>query len=256
MIDTHTHLNDPRFDDDREAVRARARQAGVERVIHCGYSLESSRQALGMAQAWGDGAAVGVHPHDARSLREADLIELRHLAAREGVVAIGETGLDYHYDEPKPSVQQEALGLQVRLAAETGLPLVLHSREAHDDLTAALRQAPAPVSGVFHCFTGTREQAEEILDLGFYLGAAGVVTFPKSGDLREVFAWVPLDRVLLETDSPYMAPPPYRGKRCEPAYVARVLETLAEVRGLPAGEVEQATTENALRCFPRLRACG
>ncbi|HEY3280939.1 MAG TPA: TatD family hydrolase [Armatimonadota bacterium] len=252
MIDTHAHLNDPKFDLDREEVRLRARQAGVERVIHCGYSLESSQLALRMAREWGDAAALGIHPHDALALDEDVLRWIREAAADPAVVAVGEVGLDFHYDRPEPHAQKEALRRQFVLAQELALPLVLHVRESHAALVQELQDHGRGPGGVFHCFTGTLAEAEEALALGFYLGAGGVVAFPKSGELRATFASVPLERILLETDSPYLAPPPYRGKRCEPAYVARVLEVLAEVRGMPREALEQATTENALRCFPKL----
>jgi TatD DNase family protein len=253
MIDTHAHLNEPRFAEDFGVVRDRAMAAGVSRLIIVGYDLPSSRNALQLSEVSGDGAAVGIHPHDADTCDSAALIALREWASSSHVVALGEIGLDYHYDHSPRETQQEAFRSQIRLGKETGLPLIMHCREAYTDLIALLSEENAgEVGGVSHCFWGTDDDAAQLLELGFYLGVGGGITFPKSEDLRQALLKIPRDRILLETDCPYMAPVPYRGKRNEPAYLPLVAQKLAELFEIPVEQVIEETTANALRCFPRL----
>jgi TatD DNase family protein len=253
IVDTHAHLNEPRFAEDYLVVRERARHAGVHRIVVVGYDLPSSRAALEMASHFGDGASVGVHPHDAAGWDDSALDDLHHLAAAEPAVAVGEIGLDYHYDRPSREDQIRAFRSQIRLAKARGLPLIMHCREAYDDLCRILEEEDAGAAGgVAHCFWGTDSDARRLTEMGFYLGVGGGVTFPKSEDLRRTLLGVPIDRILLETDCPYLAPLPYRGKRNEPAYLTHVAARLAELYGLSMQQVAQATTANAFRCFRRL----
>jgi TatD DNase family protein len=241
MIDSHCHLADAVFAADLPDVIERARAAGIRRamcILAAGDSAESSAAArvrgLWPAVRW----ATGIHPHQAQTFagRIDEAVGLvRAAAADEGASAIGEIGLDYHYDFSTPPVQQAVFDAQVRLARELGLPIVIHTREATADTFAILRDAgQGTIRGIFHCFTGDVPMAREALDLGFHVSIAGIVTFPRSADIREVAAYVPADRLLIETDSPYLAPVPHRGKRNEPAFVARVLDQVAALRGIAA----------------------
>jgi TatD DNase family protein len=239
------------FDRDREAVIEAAFAAGVERVVVPGIELESSEAAVALAQRYAGRlfAGVGTHPHDADTLTPERLDAQRTLASQPGVVAIGEIGLDYYRDLSPRDVQRAALAAQLGLARELDLPVILHNRESHDDLVGLLRSDGQGVRGVFHCFIGDRAMARDALDLGFYLSFAGPLAFPKNVELGEVAAWAPLERILIETDCPYLAPPPYRGKRNEPAYVAFVARRLAELRGATLDEIASATTRNAAALF-------
>jgi TatD DNase family protein len=190
-----------------------------------------------------------VHPHDATTLTPESLAAIRQLAAEPGVVAIGETGLDYYRDLSPRDVQREALVAQMALARELDLPIILHNRESHADLIGLLREHGHGLRGVFHCFIGDQQMARDALDLGFYLSFAGPLTYPQNTALAAVAAWAPLDRVLVETDCPYLTPPPYRGKRNEPRHVALVAARLAEQRGLSPAEVAEATSRNAATFF-------
>lgn len=253
LIDTHTHLNDPRFDSDLDEVIARAQAAGVERIVVCGADVPSSRQAVDIARRYDVVyATVGVHPHDAKTFGEGNLRELRELSTADKVIAIGEIGLDFHYDfSPRPD-QKKAFEAQLRLAQEVGLPVVVHSREAHAETMAVIRAAGAVEGCVFHCFSGDVGQAWEVFDLGFYVGVDGPVTYNKSEKLREVVAACPPDRLVVETDCPYLAPVPHRGKRNEPAFVRCVCEAVAGIRGISREEVAEMTSRNARRLFARM----
>ena len=254
MIDTHTHLNDPRFSADSDEVRACARQAGVNLLLVVGYDLPSSSSALALALRYGDAAAVGVHPHDAQTFEAAAVDRLRELASAPQVVAIGETGLDYHYGFSSRNSQCEAFRIHIRLAKQLNLPLVVHCREAFDDLCSIMKEEEASaVGGVVHCFTGGVDDAHRVVEMGFYLGVSGVITFPKSDAIRDALASVPAERLMLETDCPYMAPQPVRGKRCEPAHIVYTARKLAELRGVSVEEVLQLSDSNARKCFPRLQ---
>lgn len=263
LVDSHAHLESPRFDADREAVIRRAAEAGVEAVITCGADLASSEAAVSLADAhptlW---AAVGIHPHEARRaygeatggddgpapIDEALIGRIARLAGHPRVVAIGEIGLDYHYGLSPRRAQRAVLQRQLALAAELGMPVILHNRESDDDLRAIVDGAE-PLRGVLHCFLAGREMAEWALARGLYIGVAGPITFKRSDELRELMRDVPLERLLIETDSPYLAPHPLRGRRNEPAYVAHVAEGLAGALGIAPEVVARRTRDNARRLF-------
>ena len=246
MIDAHAHLTDRRFADDVDLVLERARHVGIERVLTAGEDLASSEAALALARRHDDvRVAVGVHPHRAESWNDDVARALAELARDGNVVAIGEIGLDYHYDLSPREVQQAVFRGQVRLARELQRPIVIHTREADEDTIAILRgEGDGEVAGVLHCFTGTDALATAGLELGLYVSLAGIITFPKAAGLRETVRRLPLERLLAETDSPFLAPVPYRGKRNEPAHVARVVEQLAALHGTTADRMAAQTTAN------------
>ena len=252
LIDTHAHLDLPQFERDRARVVARAREAGIG-MITVGIDLESSRRAVRLAKGYKIYAAVGVHPHEAERYRgslERTLKELEELARAERVVALGEIGLDYYRNLSPREAQVEVFRAQLRLAERLDLPVVVHDREADEDILAILREADVP--GVVHSFSSTLEVAEELIELGFYLGFSGPVTFPRAPQ-REVVTQVQMERILVETDAPYLTPVPYRGRRNEPAYVRHVARAIAALRGLPEEEVARQTTENAGRLFGKMK---
>lgn len=251
LVDTHCHLDFPDYRDDLPAVLARAREAGVSRIVTVGIDLATSRAAVELAAH--DPAlfaTAGVHPHHVRELTAGDYALLRELAGHPRVVAYGEIGLDYVKEYSPPAMQREHFLRQVALAGELALPLVIHDREAHADTLAILREAlPLSAGGVLHCFSGDAAFAEEVLGLGFYISIPGVVTFPKAGVMQEAVRQVPLDRLLLETDGPFLAPVPRRGKRNEPALMLHTARKVAELKGVSLAEVARATTANAERLF-------
>ncbi|MCS6897090.1 MAG: TatD family hydrolase [Nitrospira sp.] len=252
FFDTHTHLDDARYNGDREAVLARARQAGVEAFMTIGCDLASSLAAVSLASQYESVyAAIGVHPHETRHIADSWYDEFRRLANSKKVVAYGEIGLDYHYNHSSPKEQQKRFREQVQLGRELNLPLIIHTREAQQDTIAILKEEKASeVGGVFHCFSGDVWLAKDALDLGFYLSFSGIVTFQNATMLREIAKTVPLDRLLIETDCPYLSPVPYRGRRNEPAYVTCVADKLAALYGtLSAEDIGAQTTENARRLF-------
>jgi TatD DNase family protein len=255
MTDSHAHLNHPDFASDLEEVLARARSAGVGRMIVVGYDLASSRRAVELAEReTGVFAAVGVHPHDAETWSSEARPELRELARRGRVVAIGETGLDYHRDLSSREAQRASLQAHLEVAIEAGLPVILHNRKAAEDLLAILegpiRRLPAMI---WHCFSGERELARRALELGLFLGLGGPLTFQNARRLREVAAELPLERVLLETDCPYLAPHPLRGRRNEPANLALIAEELARLRRISLETLLAQTEKNAEAAFPGLK---
>jgi TatD DNase family protein len=251
LVDSHLHLDDPRFDADRDAVLARARQAGVTAALTIGNGTGPDDMACGLplarAHEW-IYTSVGVHPHDAARMEPRHLEMIWELGSDDRVVAIGETGLDYHYDNSPRPLQREAFHRQLALAKASDLPVIIHTREAEED-TIALLEEHAPVRGVVHCFTGTAHLAERALDMGLTLSFSGILTFPKSGALRAVASGVPDDRLLLETDAPYLAPVPHRGQRNEPAFVAATAALLAGLRGTTPEVLGAVTTENFKRLF-------
>lgn len=249
LTDTHAHLNAPEFDKDREATIARAKEAGVTRIVNIGFNRETIPTSLALAEAydfiW---AAVGWHPQDAKDMRPEDLGWLEELCKREKVVAIGEIGLDYYWDTSPKDVQDRVFREQIRLARKVGKPIIIHNRDAHHDVVETLKQEKAAeVGGIMHCFAGSWETAKLCLDMNFYISFGGPVTFKNARQPKEVLAQVPLDRLLLETDSPYLTPHPFRGKRNESAHVRLVAEAAAEIKGLPVEEIARVTTENAIR---------
>jgi TatD DNase family protein len=256
LVDSHTHIDMPQFDADREAVVARAREAGIETMLIVGGVDEEDghRRALRVAEAFGFPASAGVHPHEARLATEAIYDELRGLARDKRIVAIGEIGLDFHYDHSPRPVQREVFRRQVRLARDLGLPVIIHTREADDETAALLEgEGAAQAGGVIHCFTGGHDLARRALALGFYVSFSGIVAFPRSEVIQQVAAALPLDRLLVETDAPFLAPPPHRGKRNEPAFVVEVARKVAGHRGQPVEEVGAAAVRNFRRLF-RLEA--
>jgi TatD DNase family protein len=261
VIDSHCHLADDAFAGDLDEVVRRSQDAGLQAAL-CILSAGDAKEAAAAARvraAWpAVRFSIGVHPHNAGQFegRVDDVAGVLRAGVEEwSAVAIGEIGLDYHYDfSPRP-VQQEVFRAQTALALELGRPVVIHTREATDDTFDMLREAGPSLRGVFHCFTGDVAMARAALDIGFYISLAGIVTFPRAESLREVGAFVPADRLLIETDSPYLAPVPYRGKRNEPSYVARVAEALAALRGVSAADVAAQSAANfealfLANCFP------
>lgn len=253
LIDSHCHLTDRQFEDDFEAVLTRAHAAGVGRFIVIGANGDFSHneKAVALAQAHPSiFAVVGVHPHDAKSITEETYAQLRQLAQHPKVVGLGETGLDFYYDNSPREDQRTHFRRFIRLANELDLPLSMHVRDAYAEAAATLREeSGGKVRGVMHCFTGSEAEAHELLALGLYISFSGIVTFKSAHELRAVAKTVPLDRLLVETDCPLLAPVPYRGKRNEPAYVAQVAHTIAEVRGCSLEEVAAATKRNTEALF-------
>ena len=251
ITDTHVHVNLDSYDGDREAVIARAEAAGVVLMVNVGFTLETSRESVALAESHGSiYASVGLHPHDAADATDALLDDLTALARHPRVVAIGETGLDYYRDLSPRDAQEAAFRSQIRLAKELELPLIVHNRDALSDVLRIIDDEGPPTSGgVMHCFPGDAEYAREVIARGFYVGVGGPVTYSKRGRLRNVVESVPLNRLLIETDAPWLPPAPHRGKRNEPAYVALVANAVAEIRGIALPDLARATTGNALRLF-------
>ncbi len=250
LFDTHAHLNDHAFDPDREALMAGFASAGVGLVMNAGCSLESSRESAAMAAdyPWLY-ASVGSHPDAADEVDEAVLEEYRKLCKlNPKVKAIGEIGLDYHYEDIPRQIQKKAFRMQMALAQELGLPVIVHERDAHEDGLAIVKEFPK-VRGVFHCYSGSAEMARQLVALGWYIGFTGVLTFKNARKAVETAASIPLERIVLETDCPYMAPEPFRGKRCHPGYLYRMAEKLAEIRGISLEAVHAATYENGKRLY-------
>ncbi len=249
MIDVHAHLDDERFDEDRAEVLAQMRQAGIKRVINSGSTHASCKRAVELASE-NDFiyASVGIYPHDSAELEERGLDELRALAQSPKVVAIGEIGLDYYYDTVCKPVQQKWFHAQLALAEELNLPVVIHSRNAMQDTLNILREHPHN-TGIFHCYSGSVESLREVVELGWSISMGGVVTFKNARVAKEVAAAVPADRLMLETDSPYLAPVPYRGKRNSSLYLPAVAAEIAAIRSTTPEEIERFTDENALKMF-------
>jgi TatD DNase family protein len=244
----------PPFDHDREAVVARARAAGVAGMLVVGGVDEEQghRRAIRVAEGLGLPVSAGIHPHESRLATEAIYDELKGLAREKRIVAIGEIGLDFHYDYSPRDVQREAFRRQIRLARDAGLPLIVHTREADDETATILEEEGArDAGGVIHCFTGGEELARRALALGFYISFSGIVAFPRADTIQAVARTVPEDRLLVETDSPFLAPPPHRGKRNEPAFVVEVARKVAGLRGATLEAVGAAARRNFERLFPR-----
>jgi len=257
LIDSHCHLEYDSFAAEGEAVIERARAAGVGGCVSIGTRLSTFPKTLAVAErydrVW---CSVGVHPHDAALEPLADAALLLLHTAHPKVVGIGETGLDYYYDRSPRDIQAAVFRAHIAASRETGLPLIVHTRDAEDDTIAILEEetAKGAFPGVLHCFSGTAKLAAAGLRLGFYVSASGIIAFKNSGALREVFRDVPLERLLVETDSPYLAPPPHRGKRNEPAFVVHTAAVLAGVKGVSAEEIACITTENFFRLFAKAAA--
>ncbi len=253
LIDSHAHIQGKEYTGEVAAVIARAREAGVEAIIAVGGAgdMSSNTEAIGLAESFPDVyATVGMHPHDAKDVGDHEMRMLKELTARAKVVAVGETGLDYYYNHSPREVQRRVFTRFVHLACETGLPLVVHERDASRDAAEIIRgEGSAKLYGVIHCFTGDYEAARTYLELGFYLSFTGIITFKNAEPLRDVVRKIPLERMLVETDSPYLAPVPHRGKRNEPAYVRFVAETIAKVKEIHIEEVVRITSRNTATLF-------
>jgi TatD DNase family protein len=253
LVDSHAHLTFSKFDGDRLDVLDRAWKAGVEQIVTVGSGegIDGNRKALELAgkdaRIW---ATVGVHPHDADGFEKEWITALGSMLGHERVVAVGEAGLDYHYMNSSKEAQAECFRAQLKLAHQYDLPIIIHDRDAHDDLLSLVREEGVPkAGGVFHCFSGDLAYAEKVLDAGFHISFSGIVTFPKAHDVLGVAAEIPLERMLIETDCPYLAPQPHRGKRNEPAFVRHVAETIAEAKELDLRDVARVTSINAKRLF-------
>ena len=252
ITDSHCHLDFPDFEDTRDAVVARATEAGVHRMVTICTRLDRAPAVRAIAEAhapvyW----AAGTHPMSAAEVPLVAVEELEALAAHPKFVGIGETGLDYHYTADSAAAQAESLRIHIEAARRTRLPLIIHARDADDDMARILSEEhrAAPYSCVMHCFSSGAALAQTALDLGFYLSMSGIAAFPRSAELREIFAAAPVDRILVETDSPYLAPPPHRGRRNEPAYVAKTAAVGAEVLGMDYPDFARQTCENFDRLF-------
>ena len=250
LFDTHAHMDDRAFDPDREELLRELPGKGIGLLMNPGCSLASSRNAVALADRYDYiYAAVGSHPDAADEVNDAVLEQYRALCkGNPKVRAIGEIGLDYHYEDVPRSVQQQAFRAQMALAAELDLPVIVHEREAHEDGMAILREFPT-VRGVFHCYSGSAEMARQLVNLGWYIGFTGVLTFKNARKAVETAESIPLERIVLETDCPYMAPTPFRGSRNDPGYLYRMAERLAEIRGLPLEEIRRITMENGRRLY-------
>ena len=249
LFDTHAHLNDPAFDEDREELMAGLRDKGIGYVMNAGCSLQSSKDIIAMAEnyPWLY-ASVGSHPDSADEVNDDVIEEYRQLCRHEKVKAIGEIGLDYYYEDIPREIQKNAFRMQMALAQEVDLPVIIHEREAHDDGMRIVKEFPK-VKGVFHCYSGSAEMARQLVNMGWYIGFTGVLTFKNARKAVETAASIPLDRIVLETDCPFMAPEPFRGKRNDPGYLPKMAEKLAEIRGISVEEAIAVTTENAKRLY-------
>ena len=250
LFDTHAHMDDDSFDVDRHELLASLPGQGVGLVMNPGCSFESSLDAIALAETYDFVyAAVGSHPDVADEVDEALIAKYRDLCARHPrIKAIGEIGLDYHYEDIPRDIQKRAFRLQMELAKELDLPVIVHEREAHEDGMNVVRDFPE-VTGVFHCYSGSAEMARQLVDRGWYIGFTGVLTFKNARKAIEVASAIPLDRIVLETDCPYMSPDPFRGRRNDPGKLYRMAEKLAEIRGLSVEEIHAITTENGKKLY-------
>ncbi|MGM0831083.1 MAG: TatD family hydrolase [Bacillota bacterium] len=251
LFDTHVHLNAEQFDEDLEEVISRAREAGVEKMVVVGFDRPTINRAMELIEQYEFlYASIGWHPVDAIDLKDEDLAWIEELSNHPKVVAIGEMGLDYHWDKSPKDVQKEVFRKQIHLAKKVKLPIIIHNRDATQDIVDILREEGAEeVGGIMHCFSGSPEIAQECVDMNFYISLGGPVTFKNAKKPKEVAKEIPLEKLLIETDCPYLAPHPNRGKRNEPAYVKLVAEQIAELKEVSLEEVENITTENAKKLF-------
>ena len=249
LFDTHAHLNDRAFDKDREELLQGFQDKGVGLIMNAGCDLQSSLECIAMAEKYPFVyAAVGSHPDAADGVNAELIDQYRQLAAHEKVKAIGEIGLDYHYEDIPREIQIKAFRMQMELARELDMPVIVHEREAHEDGMAIVREFK-DVKGVFHCYSGSAEMAKQLVDMGWYIGFTGVLTFKNARKAIETAQAIPLERIVLETDCPYMAPEPFRGKRNDPGYLYRMAEKLAEIRGISTEEAVAATAENGKKLY-------
>ena len=251
IFESHAHYDDDAFDEDRESLLGSLQQQGIEYVINVGASLASTARAISLAADYDFiYAAAGVHPSDTDELNEENFIWLKDQCKKDKVVAVGEIGLDYHYPDTNKPIQQKWFARQLWLANEVHLPVIIHSRDAAKDTLDIMKgEAPVEKGGVIHCYSYTKELARDFLNMGYYFGIGGVLTFKNAKKLREAVEYIPMDRLLIETDSPYLAPEPYRGKRNCSLYLPYVVDALAEIKGLTPEEVITITRENGLSLF-------
>lgn len=251
IFDSHAHLDDERFDGERDRIIARAKESGIELILNPGADLNTSLRAVNLAEKYEMiYAAVGVHPHDVKDMDEDTIQVLRALSNKEKVVAIGEIGLDFYYDHSPRELQRKWFRRQIELAKEVNLPMIIHDRDAHEETFKILKEYDAGTLGcVMHCYASSVEMAREYIKMGVYISLAGPVTFNNARKTYEVAKEIPLEWLLVETDSPYLTPVPYRGKRNEPAYVKLVAEKIAEAKGITLEEVARQTTLNAKKLF-------
>lgn len=251
LIDSHAHIDDERFNKDRDKLIESLKKDDIDLIINVGADLQSSIKSVSLSEDYENiYAAVGVHPHSAKEMDDSTIEVLKSLANREKVVAIGEIGLDFYYDNSPRDIQRQRFVEQLNLAKKVDLPVIIHSRDAAGETFDILKEAQdGNLEGVLHCYSGSVEMALEYIKLGFYISLAGPVTFKNARVPKEVSKAVPLDRLLIETDSPYLTPEPYRGKRNEPLYVRHVAGTIAELRGIPFEEVANRTSENTKKLF-------
>ena len=249
LFDTHAHMNDPAFDADREDVLLGLAEKGVHFMLNVGCCLESSKDCVAMAEKYPFVyASVGSHPDSANEVNEQVIEAYRQMAQHPKVRAIGEIGLDYYYETIPREIQQQAFRMQMDLARELKMPVIVHERNAHDDGMRIAKEFK-DVTGVFHCYSGSAEMARQLVDMGWYIGFTGVLTFKNARKAVETAERIPLERIVLETDCPFMAPEPFRGKRNDPGYLYRMAERLAEIRGISVDEVQAVTTANAKRLY-------
>ena len=251
IIDTHSHLDSKEFEKDLEQVLINATEAGVQNIITVGTDLSSSKKTIELSEKhpW-IYSSVGIHPHEVKYLNQENFKDIIKYTDHPRVRAVGETGLDYFYKHSPPETQIRWFREHIRLARISGLPLVIHSRNAKEETLLILEEERAfEVGGVLHCFTGDQEMAEKGIDMGFYISFSGIVTFPKAKDIQEVAKTIPLDRILIETDCPFLTPVPHRGKRNEPGWVQLVASKIAELRGVSLEEIALTTTDNAVKLF-------
>lgn len=250
LVDTHAHIQWASFDKDREEAINRARKVDVKYIVNIGFDVDGSRKAVELAEKHeGLYATVGIHPHNASQFNENVLDILKKLSENQKVVAIGEIGLDYYRNLSPRQAQKKAFEAQLFLAEELELPVVIHDRDAHTDILKMLLRFKGKINGIMHCFSGSREMAEQCIKSDFYISFAGPVTFPNSHKLHEIAKWIDLSKILLETDSPWLAPQHVRGKRNEPAFLPFIAEKIAELKGISMDEMAEATTENAKEIF-------
>lgn len=249
LFDTHAHLDDAQYDEDREAMLARAQAAGVAYIVNIGGSIGSSRRSIKLAEAHPYiYCATGIHPHDASTATPQVLAEIEAMQSHPKCLALGEIGLDYHYDLSPRDIQRDVFRKQMELARRLGRKVIIHSREATEDTLTILREFPT-VTGVVHCYSGSLETAKILVDMGYMLSFTGVLTYKNAVKSVEVVEWLPLDKLMAETDAPYLTPVPHRGKRNESAYVSLVLEKMAQIKGLTYGEIARITYENGKQFY-------
>lgn len=249
FFDTHTHLDDEKFDTDRDEIIESLKDEGLSLAVNIGANIETSRNSIALAEKYDFiYASVGVHPNDTGDMTESDLAQIEEWAKHPRVVAIGEIGLDYHYDEPEPEIQKKWFKKQLELAKKLNMPYVVHDRDAHADVLDIIKKV-GYFNGVMHCFSGSSEMARQVTDLGMYVSIAGQVTFKNAPKVQAVAQSVPLDKLLIETDSPYLTPEPFRGKRNNSAYVKYTAQKIAELRGMTIDEIAKVTMENGKRFY-------